>query len=43
MMNKSDWIEERARQIEREMPDEYPTGYARYLAEREWELGAENA
>lgn len=36
-MNREEWIETREVQIAREMPDMFPYGYARFLAEQEWE------
>lgn len=36
-MTRDEWIADRARQIELEMPDAFPVGYARHLAEVETE------
>ncbi|QGH79722.1 hypothetical protein SEA_ANON_51 [Gordonia phage Anon] len=36
-MTRDQWIERRANAIALRMPDEFPAGYAKYLAETEWD------
>lgn len=36
-MTRQEWVERRAMELERSMPDEFPTGFAHYLAECEYE------
>lgn len=42
-MNREDWIEQVGRGFARTMPDQFPEGYAYWLAEKKAEQGAYDA